>query len=45
MLLVLLIGAVIGAVGLCFFLVVELNELEKRVTALVEKITRHYESR
>ena len=45
MLLVLLIGAVIGAIALCFFLVVELNELEKSVAALVEKMTRHYESR
>jgi hypothetical protein len=44
MLLVLLIGAVIGVIVLCFFLDVELNELEKSVTALVEKITKHYES-
>ena len=45
MLLVLLIGAVVGVIVLCFFLVVELNELTKSVTALVEKITKHYESR
>lgn len=45
MLIVLLVLAVIGVIALCFFLVVELNELEKSVTALVEKITRHYEHR
>jgi hypothetical protein len=43
MLLVLLIGAVVGVIALCFFLVIELNELEKSVSALVEKINRHYE--
>ena len=45
MLLVLLIGAVIGVIALCFFLAVEFNELEKSVAALVEKISKHYESR
>ena len=45
MLTVLLVFAVIGVIALLFYLVVELNELEKSVTALVEKITRHYESR
>jgi|WetSurMetagenome_2_1015567.scaffolds.fasta_scaffold108286_2 hypothetical protein len=44
MLLVLLIGAVVGVIVLCFFLVVELNELEKGVAALVEKTMKHYES-
>lgn len=41
---VLLILAAVGVIALCFYLVVELNELEKGVNALVEKITRHYES-
>ena len=45
MLTVLLIFAVIGVIALLFYLVVELNELEKSITALVEKITMHYESR
>jgi hypothetical protein len=44
MLIVLLIGAVISVLALCFYLVVEVNELEKNITALTEKITRHYES-
>jgi hypothetical protein len=36
--------AVIGTLALLFFLVIELNELEKRVTALVDKIKKHYEA-
>ena len=43
MLLVLLMCAVIGVIALCFFLTIELNELEKRITSLVEKIIKHYE--
>ncbi|MBN2038325.1 MAG: hypothetical protein JW768_16410 [Chitinispirillaceae bacterium] len=45
MLIVLLIGAVIGVLVLCFYLVVEVNELEKNITAFTDKITKHYESR
>jgi hypothetical protein len=45
MLTVLLVFAVIGVIALLFYLVVELNELEKSISALAEKITRHYESR
>jgi hypothetical protein len=35
--------AVIGVIALLFYLVIEFNELEKAVTALVEKIAKHYE--
>ena len=45
MLTVLLVFAVIGVIALLFYLVVELNELEKNVASLTEKITKHYESR
>lgn len=41
---VLLVCAAVGVIALCFFLVVELNELEKSVTALIQKLTKHYES-
>jgi hypothetical protein len=39
-----LLLAVIGIIALLFYLAVELNELEKRVSALVDKIKKHYES-
>jgi hypothetical protein len=29
--------------GLLFYLVIELNELEKRITALGENLRKHYE--
>ena len=38
-----LILAVVGIIALLFYLVVELNELEKAVSALVEKLKKHYE--
>ena len=41
---VLLILAALGVVALCFYLVVELNELEKSIGTLAENITKHYES-
>ena len=44
MLTVLLVFAVIGVIALLFYLVVELNELEKSIAALAEKIAKHYES-
>jgi hypothetical protein len=45
MFIVLLILAVMGVIALCFFLLVELNEIEKSISSLVEKITNHYEPR
>jgi hypothetical protein len=44
MLTVLFVIAVLGVIALLFYLVIEFNELEKSVTALVEKLTQHYES-
>ena len=35
--------ALIGVLGLLFYLVLELNELEKRITTLAEAIRKHYE--
>ena len=35
--------ALIGVLGLVFYLVLELNELEKRVNALAESLRKHYE--
>jgi hypothetical protein len=45
MLTVVLILAVIGVLALLFYLAVELNELEKSVSALAARIAKHYESR
>ena len=35
--------ALIGIMGLLFYLMLELNELEKRINALAESIRKHYE--
>jgi hypothetical protein len=43
MLTILFIIAVIGVIALLFYLLIEFNELEKSVTALTEKIAKHYE--
>ena len=40
---VLLVIAVIAVAGIIFFLVTELNELEKTVTSLVQKLSKRYE--
>jgi hypothetical protein len=40
---VLLVLAVIAVTGIIFYLVMELNELEKTITSLVQKLTRRYE--
>jgi hypothetical protein len=44
MLTVLFAIAVLGVIALLFYLIIEFNELEKSVTALTEKIAKHYES-
>jgi hypothetical protein len=43
MFIVLLAIAVIAVAGIIFFLVIELNELEKNVTSLVQKLAKRYE--
>ena len=43
MLIALVIVAVIGVIALLFYLMVELNELEKSVGLLAEKCAKHYE--
>jgi hypothetical protein len=35
--------AIIGVIILLFHIMLQLNELEKQVTALTEKIRKHYE--
>lgn len=35
--------ALIGVMGLLFYLVMELNELEKKIGALAESLRKHYE--
>ncbi len=35
--------ALIGILGLLFYLVIELNELEKRFTTFAELLREHYE--
>lgn len=35
--------ALISILGLLFYLMLELNELEKQISALAESIRRHYE--
>ena len=35
--------ALVGIMGLLFYLVLQLNELEKKITTLAESIRRHYE--
>ena len=41
---VLLIIAVLAVAGILFYLVMELNELEKSISTLVQKLTKRYES-
>lgn len=41
---VLLIIAVLAVAVVLFFLVMELNELEKTISSLVQKLTKRYES-
>lgn len=36
--------AIFGIVGLMFYLLLELNELEKKITAIVQEIRKHYEN-
>lgn len=43
MFIVLLVISVIAVAGTCFYLVMELNELEKTITSLVQKLTKRYE--
>ena len=43
MMTILLIIALIGTIILVFHVSVELNSLEKRVTALIDLIRKHYE--
>ena len=43
MLIALTILGVLGVIALIFYLVIELNELEKGVAALAEKCAKHYE--
>ena len=35
--------AIVGVMGLLFYLVLELNELEKKIAALAESLRKHYE--
>lgn len=35
--------SLIGVLGLVFYLMLELNELEKKITSLAEAIRKHYE--
>ncbi len=35
--------ALIGVLGLLFYLMLELNELEKQISALAESLRKHYE--
>ena len=35
--------ALIGVLGLLFYLMLELNELEKRIGSLAEQLRKHYE--
>ena len=44
MLTVFIVFAVLGVIALSIYLVLEFNELEKSVSALAEKIAKHYES-
>jgi len=43
MFIVLLVISVIAVAGIIFYLVMELNELEKTITSLVQKLTNRYE--
>jgi Tfp pilus assembly protein PilO len=43
MFIVLLVFAVLAVAGIIFYLITELNELEKTVTALAEKLRKRYE--
>jgi hypothetical protein len=43
MFIVLLVISVIAVAGIIFYLVMELNELEKTITSLVQKLTKRYE--
>lgn len=36
--------ALLGVLGLLFYLILELNELEKRVSTLAETLRKHYET-
>jgi len=44
MFIVLLVIAVIAVAGIMFYLLIELNELEKNITALTQKLAKRYES-
>ena len=35
--------ALIGILGLLFYLMIELNELEKQISSLAEALRKHYE--
>jgi len=41
---VFLVLAITRITGLMFYITIELNELEKKITALLEEIKTHYES-
>ena len=41
---VLLVLAAAGVIMLCVYVVVQLNELEKNVVSIVNRMTKHYES-
>ncbi|MBN1309278.1 MAG: hypothetical protein JXA18_15245 [Chitinispirillaceae bacterium] len=34
--------ALVGTLGLLFYLMLELNELEKKITTLAESLRKHY---
>lgn len=39
-----LIVALFGVMALLFYLVIELNELEKKIATLADEIRKHYEA-
>jgi len=41
---VFLILMLVGSIGLLFYILIELNETEKKVIALSDSIRKHYES-
>ena len=41
---VFLVISILGVFALLFYLLVELNELEKKVTGFVEEVRKHYEN-
>jgi hypothetical protein len=36
--------AIIGVLGLMYYITIELNELEKKMNSLLDEIRKHYES-